>query len=282
MFGTYSWSKTALNAITVAFASDGESYGIKVNAACPSLTSTHPCRGHSFVWKDGHAGGFSVRSSAAAPYARPSGIRTDELAAVLFSSGSAGATKGVMLSHRNLISNTQSVNQLFQIGETDTIAGVLPFFHSFGFTCTLWFPLLHGANAAYHAQPLDAKALGELIQRSKATLLPARPHSVRHTSVSVQEQFPSLRYVMVGAEKLQPALAQALEGKFGLAMLEGYGATEMSPVISVNIPNREPSGVRQTGVPAGPVGQPVPRVAARVVDRETGKILKHCEEGLLA
>jgi acyl-CoA synthetase (AMP-forming)/AMP-acid ligase II len=87
---------------------------------------------------------------------------------------------------------------------------------------------------------------------------------------------------MVGAEKLQPASAQALEGKFGLAMLEGYGATEMSAVVSVNIPNREHAGVRQTGVRAGPVGQPVPRVAARVVDRVTGKILKHCEEGLLA
>jgi acyl-[acyl-carrier-protein]-phospholipid O-acyltransferase / long-chain-fatty-acid--[acyl-carrier-protein] ligase len=212
----------------------------------------------------------------------PSGIRADELAAVLFSSGSAGAPKGVMLSHRNLISNTESVNHLFQIDETDTIAGVLPFFHSFGFTYTLWFPLLNGASAAYHAQPLDANGLGELIQRSKATFLPVAPTFCQaYVRGCSKEQFASLRYVLAGAEKLAPALAQPFEEKFGLPLLEGYGATEMSPVISVNVPNRERAGVRQTGARAGSVGQPIPGVAARVVDRETGRILENGEEGLL-
>jgi acyl-[acyl-carrier-protein]-phospholipid O-acyltransferase/long-chain-fatty-acid--[acyl-carrier-protein] ligase len=212
----------------------------------------------------------------------PSEIRADELAAVLFSSGSSGSPKGVMLSHRNLISNTESVNHLFQVDETDTIAGVLPFFHSFGFTYTLWFPLLNGASAAYHPQPLDAKGLGELIRRSKATFLPASPTFCQaYVRGCSKEQFASLRHVLVGAEKLQPALAQAFEEKFGVALLEGYGATEMSPVISVNIPNRERAGVLQTGVRAGSVGQPVPSVAARVIDRDTGEILKHGEEGLL-
>ena len=93
----------------------------------------------------------------------------------LFSSGSTGTPKGVMLSHRNLIANASSVHDLFQVNETDTIAGVLPLFHSFGFTYTLWFPLLHGASAAYHASPLDAKGLGELVEKTKATFLPAPP-----------------------------------------------------------------------------------------------------------
>src|SRR5205823_1135629 len=127
-----------------------------------------------------------------------------------------------------------------------------------------------GASAAYHAQPLDAKGLGEFIQRSKATFLPAAPTFCQaYVRGCSKEQFASLRYVLVGAEKLAPALAQAFEEKFGLPLLEGYGATEMSPVISVNVPDRERAGVRQTGVRAGSVGQPVPGVAAKVVDRET-------------
>ena len=80
-----------------------------------------------------------------------------------------------MLSHRNLIANTDSVKQLFPMSATDAIAGVLPLFHAFGFTYTLWFPLLNGAAAAYHPQPLDAKGMGELVLKTKATILPAPP-----------------------------------------------------------------------------------------------------------
>jgi acyl-[acyl-carrier-protein]-phospholipid O-acyltransferase/long-chain-fatty-acid--[acyl-carrier-protein] ligase len=208
--------------------------------------------------------------------------KADDLAAVLFSSGSTGIPKGIMLSHRNLISNTESVNSLFQIDEGDTIAGVLPLFHSFGFTYTLWFPLLNGASAAYHAQPLDARGLGELVQRSKATFLPAPPTFCQaYLRGCSREQFASLRHVLVGAEKLQPTLAQAFREKFGLELLEGYGATEMSPVVSVNIPDRERAGITQPGRRNGCVGQPVPGIAAKVVHPETGEPLENGEEGLL-
>lgn len=208
--------------------------------------------------------------------------KADELAAVLFSSGSTGSPKGIMLSHRNLIANAESVNCLFQIDETDTIAGVLPLFHSFGYTYTLWFPLLNGASAAYHAQPLDAKGLGELVRRSKATFLPAPPTFCQaYLRGCSKEQFASLRHVLVGAEKLQPTLAQAFREKFGVELLEGYGATEMSPVIAVNIPDRERDGVKQAGLRAGSVGQPIPGVAAKVIHPETGETLKNAEEGLL-
>ena len=212
----------------------------------------------------------------------PSSVRADDLAAVLFSSGSTGTPKGIMLSHRNLLSNTESVNSLFQIDGTDTIAGVLPFFHSFGFTYTLWFPLLQGASAAYHPQPLDAKGIGELVRKSKATFLPAPPTFCQaYLRGCSPEQFASLRHVLVGAEKLSPALAEAFGEKFGIPLLEGYGATEMSPVISVNVPNRERAGVKQIGHHPGTVGQPVPGVAAKIVDRETGEPLEQGEEGLL-
>jgi acyl-[acyl-carrier-protein]-phospholipid O-acyltransferase/long-chain-fatty-acid--[acyl-carrier-protein] ligase len=208
--------------------------------------------------------------------------KADDLAAVLFSSGSTGAPKGIMLSHRNVISNTGSVNHLFQAGNADTIAGVLPFFHSFGFTYTLWFPLLNGASVAYHAQPLDAKGLGDLIEKSKANFLPAPPTFCKaYVRGCTKQQFASLRYVLVGAERLQPALSDAFFEKFGVRMLEGYGATEMSPVISVNVPDREGPGVKQPGTRMGTVGQPVPGVAAKVVDRETGEPLGPGEEGML-
>jgi acyl-[acyl-carrier-protein]-phospholipid O-acyltransferase/long-chain-fatty-acid--[acyl-carrier-protein] ligase len=206
--------------------------------------------------------------------------KADDLAAVLFSSGSTGAPKGIMLSHRNLLSNTGSVSHLFQVGNADTIAGVLPFFHSFGFTYTLWFPLLNGASVAYHAQPLDAKGLGDLI--AKANFLPAPPTFCQaYLRGCTRQQFASLRYVLVGAERLQPALAEAFFEKFGLSMLEGYGATEMSPVISVNVPDCEGPGVKQPGTRTGTVGQPVPGVAAKVVDRETGEPLGPGAEGML-
>jgi acyl-[acyl-carrier-protein]-phospholipid O-acyltransferase/long-chain-fatty-acid--[acyl-carrier-protein] ligase len=208
--------------------------------------------------------------------------KADDLAAVLFSSGSTAAPKGVMLSHRNLMANAASVHDLFPVNERDTIAGVLPLFHSFGFTYTLWFPLLHGASAAYHASPLDAKGLGELIEKTKATFLPVAPTFCHaYLRGCSKEQFASLKHVLVGAEKLQTALARAFEEKFGLPLLEGYGVTEMSPVISVNVPDREQHGITTIGTRAGTVGQTVPGVAAKVVHLETGEALPHGTEGVL-
>lgn len=208
--------------------------------------------------------------------------KPNDLAAVLFSSGSTATPKGIMLSHRNILSNADAVNALFQIQTTDTVTGVLPHFHSFGFTYTLWFPLLSGATAAYHPDPLDAKGVGELIRKSQATFLPAPPTFCQtYLRRCTKEQFASLRYVLVGGEKLQPALADAFEEKFGLKLLEGYGATEMAPVISVNVPDVSRNGVKQTGYRSGTVGRTVPGVAAKVVDRETGEDVECGREGLL-
>ena len=208
--------------------------------------------------------------------------KSDQLAAVLFSSGSTGTPKGVMLSHRNVIANVDSVSQIFRMDHKHTIAGVLPLFHSFGFTFTLWFPLLRGASAAYHPQPLDSKGIGELVEKSRASFLPAAPTFCQaYLRGCSKEQFASLRHVMVGAEKLQPSLAQAFFEKFGIQLLEGYGATEMAPVIAVNIPDRECDGIKQSGARTGTVGQPVPGVAIKVVHPDTGERLPYGSEGLL-
>jgi acyl-[acyl-carrier-protein]-phospholipid O-acyltransferase/long-chain-fatty-acid--[acyl-carrier-protein] ligase len=210
------------------------------------------------------------------------GRTPDSIAGIIFSSGSTGVPKGVVLSHYNLISNIEAIAQLFWIGQSDRIAGVLPFFHSFGFTVTLWFPLLTGCGVVYHPNPTEAKAVGDLVQKYHATLLLSTPtFCATYTRKCTAEQFASLRYVLVGAEKLRQPVADAFREKFGTELLEGYGCTEMSPVIAVNAPNFSAGKDSQTGTKAGSVGHPLPGVAARIVDPVTFEPLPPQTEGLL-
>jgi acyl-[acyl-carrier-protein]-phospholipid O-acyltransferase/long-chain-fatty-acid--[acyl-carrier-protein] ligase len=211
------------------------------------------------------------------------GRRTpDSLAAIIFSSGSTALPKGVMLSHYNLISNIESIAQLFWINPSDRIVGVLPFFHSFGFTVTIWFPLLSGCGVVYHPNPTDARAIGELVHKHKATLLLTTPtFCATYTRKCSAAEFASLRYVLVGAEKLRQPVADSFREKFGVELLEGYGCTEMSPVVAVNVPNFTAGKDTQTGNKAGTVGHPIPGVAARIVDPATFAPLPPNTEGLL-
>ncbi len=202
------------------------------------------------------------------------------LATIIFSSGSTGTPKGVMLSHGSIISNLESVAQVFWVSNRDCMMGVLPFFHCFGFTITLWFPLLSGFPVVYHPNPLDAKTIGELTQKYRATFLLSTPTFLgNYARKCTPEQFASLRYVIVGAEKLRDSLAEQFREKFDLAPLEGYGCTEMAPVVAVNSPAVK--GSRQVGHKEGTVGHPLPSVAAKVVDLESGQRLGPNEEGLL-
>ncbi len=204
------------------------------------------------------------------------------LATVIFSSGSTGTPKGVMLSHHNVLSNIESLAQIFWVTKDDRVMGALPFFHSFGFTGTLWFPLLCGFGAVYHPNPLDAKTLGELVATHRATILISTPtFYAAYLRKCTKDQFASLRYAMVGAEKLRDPLATAFQETYGLDLLEGYGCTEMSPVVAVNIPNIDHRGEHQKGIKPGTVGHPIPGVAAKVVDPDTRAPLPVGAEGLL-
>jgi acyl-[acyl-carrier-protein]-phospholipid O-acyltransferase/long-chain-fatty-acid--[acyl-carrier-protein] ligase len=208
--------------------------------------------------------------------------KPESLATVVFSSGSTGTPKGVMLSHHNILSNIEAIQQVFSITEKDRVMGVLPFFHSFGFTGTLWLPLVAGFSAAYHPNPLDAKTIGELVGKHQATILISTPtfYAAYLRKCSATE-FSSLRHALAGAEKLRPSLAQAFKEKYGLDLLDGYGCTEMAPVISVNVPDIEHSEPRQIGYKPGTVGHPLPGIAAKIVDIETGDPLAPGQEGLL-
>ncbi len=208
--------------------------------------------------------------------------KADSLATVIFSSGSTGTPKGVMLSHHNVLSNIEAFAQLFWVTRKDRMMGVLPFFHSFGFTGTLWFPLLSGFGVAYHPNPLDAKTIGEMVAKYKATILISTPtFYAAYLRRIPPEQFSSLRYAIVGAEKLRETLAKDFKEKYGRDLLEGYGCTETAPVVSVNIPDVEEASEHQTGLKPGTVGHPIPGVAVKVVDTETGAPLPSGQEGLL-
>ena len=203
--------------------------------------------------------------------------RPDDVAAVIFSSGSTGTPKGVMLSHWNLIANVDATAQVYSVDHTDCMLGVLPLFHSFGYSYTLWFPLLHGFKAVYHANPTEAKAIGELVAQHRATLLLSTPtFCLGYLRKCTREQFASIRYLLVGAEKLRPALAASFEEKFGITPLEGYGCTEMGPVVSVNVVNRERSAYK-----AGTTGRPLPHVSLRIVDPDSLAPLPGGKTGLL-
>jgi acyl-[acyl-carrier-protein]-phospholipid O-acyltransferase/long-chain-fatty-acid--[acyl-carrier-protein] ligase len=204
------------------------------------------------------------------------------LSTVIFSSGSTGVPKGVMLTHHNILSNVESFDQVFWLHEDDCIMGVLPFFHSFGFTGTLWLPLLTGFGVVYHPNPMDAKAVGELIAKHRATILISTPtFYAAYIRRCAAEEFATLRYAIVGAEKLREPVAKAFKEKYGLDLLEGYGCTEMGPVVAVNVPDVQEGKERQTGSKFGTVGHPVPGVSVRIVDQETGEPILTDEAGLL-
>jgi acyl-[acyl-carrier-protein]-phospholipid O-acyltransferase/long-chain-fatty-acid--[acyl-carrier-protein] ligase len=203
-------------------------------------------------------------------------------AAIIFSSGSTGIPKGVVLTHANLLSNVESLTQIFHMHQDDCFIGVLPFFHSFGLTGTLWFPLLQGCAVAYHPNPMDAKTVGELAQTYKGSMLISTPTFAQsYLRRCTREQFAHLRYAIVGAEKLREPLARAFKDTFGVGLLEGYGCTEMAPVVAANVPDQHHGGRTQVGTKPGSVGHPIPGVAVKVVDPDTGEGPLIDREGLL-
>ncbi|PCI37192.1 MAG: acyl-[ACP]--phospholipid O-acyltransferase [Elusimicrobia bacterium] len=206
----------------------------------------------------------------------------EDTATIIFTSGSTGTPKGAMLSHSNIHSNIEALGQLYKMDGSDRLLGVLPFFHSFGYTGCLWFPLVAGFGVVYHFNPLDAKRIGVLVKKFQATLLLGTPTFLQSYVKRIEaDQFRSLRYVIAGAEKLRQNVAEAFEEKFGVLPLEGYGTTELSPVAAINIPDFVKKGGRQQGTKMGSVGHPVPGVLMKIVDPDSGEELPLDKPGLL-
>jgi acyl-[acyl-carrier-protein]-phospholipid O-acyltransferase/long-chain-fatty-acid--[acyl-carrier-protein] ligase len=209
----------------------------------------------------------------------------DSLATVIFSSGSTGEPKGVMLSHFNIISNIEQMEQVFDLRAKDRLLGVLPFFHSFGFTGTFALPAILGVGVVFHPNPLDAKSIGHLVQHQAVTFLLATPTFLQlYMRGCLPEQFGSVRLVAVGAEKLPDRIATAFEERFGIRPLEAYGCTECAPAVTVNTHDFRAAGFHQVGAKRGKIGHPLPGVSVRVVDINdlwTGVSLPLGQSGLL-
>jgi len=206
----------------------------------------------------------------------------DDVATIIFSSGSTGEPKGVELTHFNILSNAKAAAQVFPIQPTDRLLGILPFFHSFGYTATLWLAATQGMGVVFHPNPLDADAIGDLVERYRITFLIATPTFLQlYLRRCTPEQFGSLRLVLTGAEKLPERLAQAFEDKFGIRPIEGYGTTECAPVIAVSGMGFRAAGFYQVAARRGHVGQPLPGMAVRIVDPESFEPLPPGSPGML-
>ncbi|WP_052571289.1 AMP-binding protein [Endomicrobium proavitum] len=217
-------------------------------------------------------------------YVKKKSLDIDEVAAIIFSSGSTGEPKGIMLTHQNIASNAEGVFKVVDAQSKDIIAGILPLFHSFGYTATFWLSAYFGLGAAFHSSPVESQKIGELIQKFKCTIIFATPTFLNsYVKKCTKEQFATLRVIIAGAEKLKKAISMAFYEKFQKSVFEGYGATEVSPVVSLGISSYvDPkTGKIQVGNKLGTVGHPLPNVAAKIVDRETFELLSFGKEGML-
>ncbi|MCC6464254.1 MAG: AMP-binding protein [Planctomycetes bacterium] len=205
----------------------------------------------------------------------------DDTAFLIFSSGSTGEPKGVELSHANVLSNVEGACQVLDFGPHDRVLHMLPFFHAFG-NLLLWAGVHLGASLVFLPNPLDAEAVGDMAEGYSATILVGTPTFLQLYMKRCQPgQFGSLRMVVAGAEKLPQAFARAFEAHFGIAILEGYGCTECSPVVAVNTPDFRGPGIFQKGNRPGSVGRPFPVVSVRVIHPDTGEPLPMGEAGML-
>jgi len=208
-------------------------------------------------------------------------VAREDVATILFSSGSTGEPKGIELTHANLQANCDAIAQIVPFDHHDKLVGVLPMFHSFG-NMALWFAVGQGAGIVFHPNPLDAAAVGHLVSTHGATVLIATPTFLQLYYRRVEPgQFGSLRMVLTGAEKLTNELADAFEDRFGLRPVQGYGATECAPAIAVSAPGYRAPGFYQAGARRGSVGRPVPGVTVRVVDPDTFEPVATGERGML-
>ena len=216
---------------------------------------------------------------------QPRPVSLDDLATVIFSSGSTGEPKGVMLSQYNILSNIHQSEHILNFTHRDRFLGILPFFHSFGFTITLCLPAVLGAGVVYHLNPLDARGVGQLVRENNINLLLATPTFLQIYLRGVSpEDFGSLELVVAGAEKLNDRLAMAFEERFGVRPHEGYGTTECSPVVAVNMEGFRAAGFHQAGSKRGSIGRPLPGVTVRLVDPENpwnGRTVAQGEPGML-
>jgi acyl-[acyl-carrier-protein]-phospholipid O-acyltransferase / long-chain-fatty-acid--[acyl-carrier-protein] ligase len=209
-------------------------------------------------------------------------IPEDDLMTIIFTSGSTGRPKGVMLPWRSIETNTGMIDTLLRLRSDDVMLGVLPFFHTFGYTITLWAMLAMGVGAVYHTNPLEARVISRLIRERGVTILLGTPTLLRAYMRRLSpEDFASVEIVATGSERLPQAVADQFESKFGIRPFQGYGATELGPIVSANVPAARAVGDPSAVLREGTVGRPAQGVRVEVRDPETGAVLETGERGVL-
>lgn len=208
-----------------------------------------------------------------------------EEAGLLFTSGSSGEPKGVALTHRNILANCAQISSLSILPESAVLLGCLPVFHSFGFTATLWYPMLRGCRIVTVPSPLDTRKIIDAIRDEQVTVMLGAPTFVRPMLKKADPgELKSLELVVTGAEKLPDDLYRSFLETFHIEILQGYGLTETSPASNINQPH--PPVVLSTNEPqigkrTGTVGRMLPGMTARIVDPDTGRELPLTETGLI-
>jgi len=207
-------------------------------------------------------------------------------AALLFTSGSSGQPKGVRLSHRNLLANLRQIENAEILPENGVFLSSLPVFHSFGFTIGLWYCLSRSPRLVTLPSPLDSAAAVKAIKEEKVTVVVGTPTFLRpYVRRASASDFATLDWAVVGAEKCPVDLVDTFKDTLETPILEGYGITETSPVLSVNVPDRpdpgEAPGGFWVGTVGGSVGRPVIGVAVRFIDPTTEAVLLNDQIGLL-
>ncbi|MFA7553482.1 MAG: acyl-[ACP]--phospholipid O-acyltransferase [Spongiibacteraceae bacterium] len=210
----------------------------------------------------------------------------EQTAAILFSSGSEGNPKGIVLSHRNIMANSKQISDVLNTQGDDVVMASLPLFHALGMTVTQFMPLIEGLPMVCHPDPTDAVNIGKAIAQYRATMLFGTSTFLRLYTKSPKVHplmFDSLRYVVAGAEKLNPQVRQDFMLKFNKPILEGYGATETTPVASVNLPDMLDLNywTVQRGGKEGSVGMPLPGSSFKIIDPDSEQELPTNQAGMI-
>ncbi|PCJ39536.1 MAG: hypothetical protein COA71_13860 [SAR86 cluster bacterium] len=212
-------------------------------------------------------------------------VDSETAAVILFSSGSEAEPKGIILSHRNILTNIDQFKVILKANENDVMLANLPLFHALGLTVTEFMPLLECVAIVCHADPTDAVATANAIHKYKVTIMFGTSTFFR-LYIKNQKITPNLleplRLIVAGAEKLQTEVREEFFTKFGKVIYEGYGATETAPVASVNMPDEtDNDGNIIINHKPGSVGLPVTDTEILIVDPETMETLPTGEAGMI-